>query len=86
MNAVEIEEAVSNLAEKTFDAANFFNAFLEAFDNKETTIKRLSASGENKSDVENGVLQRNNIHIAVCPYFQPLTQQAGRRTYIPAID
>lgn len=66
MNAVEIEEAISNLAEQPFDAANFPYMFLEAFGNKETTIKRLRSSGENKSDVENGVLQRNNIHIAVC--------------------
>lgn len=66
MNAVEIEEAISNLAEQPFDAANFPYAFLEAFGNKETTIKRLRTGGENKSDVENGVLQRNNIHIAVC--------------------
>ena len=71
MNAVEIEEAISNLAEQPFDAANFPYAFLEAFGNKETTIKRLRSGNENKSDVGTdaifAVLQRNNIHIAVCP-------------------
>lgn len=66
MNAVEIEQAISDLAEQPFDAANFPYAFLEAFGNKETTIKRLKSGNENKSDVVNGVLQRNNIHIAVC--------------------
>lgn len=66
MNAVEIEQAISDLAEQPFDAVNFPYAFLEAFGNKETTIKRLKSGNENKSDVENGVLQRNNIHIAVC--------------------
>ena len=66
MNAVEIEEAISQLAEQPFDAANFPYAFLEAFGNKETTIKRIKNGGENKSDITNGVLQRNNIHIAVC--------------------
>lgn len=66
MNAVEIEQAISDLAEQLFDAANFPYAFLEAFGNKETTIKRLKSGNENKSDLENGVLQRNNIHIAVC--------------------
>jgi len=66
LNAVEIEQAISDLAEKPFDAASFPYAFLEAFGNKETTIKRLKSGSENKSDVENGVLQRNNIHIAVC--------------------
>ena len=38
MNAVEIEEAISQLAEHPFDAATFPYAFLEAFGNKETTI------------------------------------------------
>ncbi|WP_018987178.1 class I SAM-dependent DNA methyltransferase [Methylophilus methylotrophus] len=70
MNAVEIEEAVSKLAEQPFDAAEFPYAFLESFGNKETTIKRLKTGGENKSDLVGettfGVLQRNNIHIAVC--------------------
>ena len=65
MNAVEIEEAISVLAEKSFDAEEFPFAFLEAFGNKETTIKRLRAGASNKSDL-GGVLQTNNIHIAVC--------------------
>ena len=63
MNAVEIEEAITDLAEQPFDAANFPFAFLEAFGNKETTIKRLRAGASNKSDL-GGVLQTNNIHIA----------------------
>ena len=66
MNAVEIEEAISALAEKPFDAADFPFAFLEAFGNKDTTIKRLRSGVSNKSDI-GGVLQTNNIHIAVCP-------------------
>ncbi len=41
MNAVEIEEAISALAEQPFDATEFPFAFLEAFGNKATTIKRL---------------------------------------------
>ena len=65
MNAVEIEEAISQLAEQPFDAASFPYAFLEAFGNKETTLKRLRAGASNKSDL-GGVLQTNNIHIAVC--------------------
>lgn len=66
MNAVEIEEAISALAEKPFDQATFPFAFLEAFGNKETTIKRLRSGVSNASDIDGGVLQRNNIHIAVC--------------------
>ena len=68
MNAVEIEEAVSALAERPFDAAEFPFAFLEAFGNKATTIKRLRTGASNRSDVTGpwgGVLQTNNIHIAV---------------------
>ncbi len=67
MNAVEIEEAVSNLAAQPFDKDEFPFAFLAAFGNKETTIKRLRKGESNASDVPGGVLQRNNIHIAVCP-------------------
>ncbi|MCL2713709.1 MAG: lactate dehydrogenase [Alphaproteobacteria bacterium] len=66
MNAVEIEEAISNLAEQPFDPAEFPFLFLEAFDNKETTLKRLRKGDTNKSDL-GGVLQANNIHIVVAP-------------------
>jgi len=41
MNAVEIEQAVSELAEAPFDAEEFPYAFLEAFGNKSTTLKKL---------------------------------------------
>ena len=66
MNAVEIEEAISALAERPFDAAEFPFAFLQAFGNKETTLKRLRKGESNRSDL-GGVLQTNNIHIAVPP-------------------
>lgn len=66
MNAVEIEEAVSALATLPFNAAEFPYAFLAAFGNKETTVKRLRSGSSNSSDVAGGVLQRNNIHLAVC--------------------
>ncbi len=62
MNAVEIEEAISALAEQPFDGGAFPFAFLEAFGNKPTTIKRLRSGNANKSDI-GGVLQTNNIHI-----------------------
>lgn len=66
MNAVEIESAVSDLAAQPFDVAEFPYAFLAAFGNKETTLKRLRTGNNNSSDVPGGVLLRNNIHIAVC--------------------
>ncbi len=65
MNAVEIEEAISKLAGEPFDGQAFPWAFLEAFGNKATTINRLRSGSSNASDVEGGVLQRNNIHVAV---------------------
>jgi len=66
MNAVEIEEAVSNLALQPFDADAFPYDFLAAFGNKDTTLKRLRKGESNASDLPGGVLQRNNIHIAAC--------------------
>ena len=66
MNAVEIEEAISDLALQPFDAAEFPYAFLAAFGNKDTTLKRLRTGNNNTSDLPGGVLQRSNIHIAVC--------------------
>jgi len=65
LNPVEIEQAITVLAEQPFDPATFPYAFLEAFGNKETTIKRLRAGASNKSDI-GGVLQTNNIHILTC--------------------
>ncbi|ACT58325.1 class I SAM-dependent DNA methyltransferase [Hirschia baltica] len=64
MNAIEIEEAISALAEQDFDAYEFPFAFLEAFGNKKTTIERLRKGATNKSDI-GGVLQSNHIHIKV---------------------
>jgi hypothetical protein len=66
MNAVEIEAAISDLAELPFDASEFPFAFLAAFGNKDTTLKRLRTGNNNTSDLPNGVLLRNNIHIATC--------------------
>ena len=96
MNAVEIEEAVSALAEAPFDAEAFPFAFLTAFGNKETAIKRLRAGATNQSDLPGGVLQRSNIHILVAPHGQvgealgalrdsPRTKSAKAR-YILATD
>lgn len=82
MNAVEIEEAISLLADQPFDSAEFPYAFLEAFGNKETTIKKLRKGESNKSDL-GGVLQRNHIHIAVCEEGQ-VTQTLEKLKQSPA--
>lgn len=41
MNAVEIEQAISDLALEPFDPEEFPFAFLTAFGSKDTTVKRL---------------------------------------------
>lgn len=79
MNAVEIEEAISALAEQPFDGAEFPFAFLQAFGNKETTLKRLRRGESNKSDL-GGVLQTSNIHIAVAPKGEVTKMLAALRT------
>ena len=64
MKAVEIEQAITDLAERPFDPAEFAFAFLEAFGNKDASLKKLRSGASNKSDI-GGVLQVNNIHILV---------------------
>ncbi len=65
MNAVEIEQALSDLALQPFDGTEFPFQFLVAFGNKAVTIDRLRKGNTNHSDVPGGVLQRSHIHIAV---------------------
>lgn len=83
MNAVEIEEAITDLAGQDFDPENFAYAFLEAFGNKTTTIKRLKSGSSNASDIEGGVLQRSNIHIVVCSEGE-VTETLGKLRTSPA--
>ena len=79
MNAVEIEEAVSELVAEPFDSLKFPFQFLAAFGAKKTTIDRLHRGDSNQSDV-GGVLQRNNIHIAVAPAGEVGAKLAALRT------
>ncbi len=79
MNAVEIEEAVSRLAEAPFDPVVFPFVFLEAFGNKDTTLKKLQSGSSNQSDLPGGVLQRNQIHIKVCAEGEVLTTLTALR-------
>lgn len=64
MNAVEIEQAITELADQSFDPAEFPFAFLECFDNSPARAKKLRKGQTNKSDI-GGVLQVNNIHIKI---------------------
>lgn len=79
MNAVEIEEAVSDLAGQPFDPAEFAYQFIAAYGAKETILKRLRKGDTNQSDA-GGVLWRNNIHIAVAPAGQVSATLATLRT------
>ncbi len=74
MNAVEIEEAISKLAEAPFNAETFAFDFLQAFGLNDAGIRKFRIGDANKSDLRDGtwrggVLQRNrnNIHLLVCP-------------------
>ncbi|CAE6898241.1 conserved protein of unknown function [Pseudomonas marincola] len=49
MNAVEIEQAITDLASQPFDRIEFPYAFLQALGNKDTTLKRLLSGATNKS-------------------------------------
>lgn len=66
MNAVEIEQAIAELAAAPFDDAEFAYTFLAAFGHKETALKRLRSGNSNTSDLPGGVLLRNHIHLAAC--------------------
>jgi hypothetical protein len=79
VNAVEIEEAISEFASAPFDADEFPYGFLAAFGNKETTLRRLRSGNTNQSDVAKGVLQRNHIHIAPSPPGEVATTLAELR-------
>lgn len=65
MNAVEIEQAIDELANQPYDATEFPYAFLECFDNSATRSKKLRKGTSNKSDM-GGVLQAGSIHIMTC--------------------
>lgn len=65
MNAVEIEQAISDLADQPYDAAEFAFAFLECFDNSAARSTKLRKGASNKSDMD-GVLQAGSIHIKTC--------------------
>ncbi|MDA8153192.1 MAG: hypothetical protein M0003_10855 [Acidithiobacillus sp.] len=56
MNTIEIEQAITDLAEQPFDPVEFRYAFLKTFGNKATTIKRLRFVAYNKADL-GGVLR-----------------------------
>lgn len=79
MNAVEIGEAVPELAEQPFDPEQLLVQFVAAFGNRHTTLKRRRTGVSNKLDV-GGVPQARNIHIATCALGQTHATIASLRT------
>ena len=66
MNAVEIEEAVSALAERPFDAAEFPFAVPRSLREQGNHAQAAAQGRVQQVRPAGGVLQTNNIHIAVC--------------------
>lgn len=58
MNAVEIEQGISELVQQPFDAAEFPFTCLAVFGHKDTTLKRLRTGNDNASDVPGDMLLR----------------------------
>ena len=79
MNAVEILEAVSELAEQPFDPEELLVQFVAAFGNRHTTLKRRRTGVSNKLAV-GGVPQTKNILIATCALGQTHATLASFRT------
>lgn len=79
MNAVEIEQAISDLAERPFDPVEFPFAFLEAFGNKDTTLRWLRSAASNKSDL-GGVLQTTERLEKLFDMFTQMTTKVPQQT------
>jgi hypothetical protein len=65
MNAVENEQAISELADQPYHPLEFPFAFLECCDNSAVRSTKLRKGASNKSDMD-GVLQAGSIHIKTC--------------------
>jgi len=79
VNAVEIEQAISDLAERPFDPVEFPFAFLEAFGNKDTTLRWLRSAASNKSDL-GGVLQTTERLEKLFDMFTQMTTKVPQQT------
>jgi len=64
MNAVEIEQALSDLALQPFDGGEFPFVFLAAFGHKERALKRLRAGNNYASDVAGTTVVGERQHVA----------------------
>lgn len=76
MNIVEIEEAVSALAEKPFDPDTFFFELAAAYDAPPVTIARLKKGDTGQSDVNGAIIWQPKIHF----FHSRLSAQVGLDT------
>ncbi|MDQ7071105.1 MAG: hypothetical protein Q9M48_10285, partial [Rhodobacterales bacterium] len=67
MNVIEIQDAVSQIAAKSFDETNFFFDFMASYNAPAMTITRLRKNDGNQSDLPNGVIWRNWVHFLPNP-------------------
>ena len=80
MNAVEIEEAISALAEQPFDPAEFPYAFLQAFSNKDTTIKGSVALAENATICSSNLCNMSTTCCVQSRLMQQIQRRPAHRT------
>ncbi|MFT8957482.1 MAG: type IIL restriction-modification enzyme MmeI, partial [Gluconobacter oxydans] len=67
MNPTEIYDALSKIAEVSFDAEEFPFSFAEATDASQAAISKLRNGATNKSDLPGGVLFGKRFHYAPAP-------------------
>ncbi|MFT9289980.1 class I SAM-dependent DNA methyltransferase [Gluconobacter oxydans] len=67
MNPTEIYDALSKIAEVSFDAGEFPFSFAEATDASQAAISKLRNGSTNKSDLPGGVLFGKRFHYAPAP-------------------
>lgn len=68
MNAVEIEEAVTELTQQPYEPVTFITGFMAAYGASATTITRLKGGDGNTSDLAGGILWKKWLH------FQPAAE------------
>lgn len=65
MDRLEIETAVSELADKDFCEETFFYDLITAYDASQTTVEKIKGAGSTgKSDVEGALIWKPKIHYA----------------------
>lgn len=67
MNAVEIEEAVGELAQQPFNPKTFVTGFMAAYGAPKTTLTLIQNGNNNPSDLTGGVLWRKWLHYKPSP-------------------